>query len=108
MTRRGSQPHLITPAHRLWRVAYKGNALKYPWIDPFQAESQKAGNRFDVPGGGVLYASSNVEGCFAETLARLRPSPAMLRLNFAMDPHHMKPGSIARDCGSSAANTNSN
>lgn len=50
-----------------------------------------------MPGGGVLYAASKAEGCFAETLARLRPSPAMSRLNFSEDPHHMPPGSIARD-----------
>lgn len=94
---RAVDPHLVHPASRLWRVSYTGNDQRFSWIDPFQAESRRAGNRFDVPGGGVLYAASDVEGCFAETLARLRPSPAMLRLNFSADPHHMSPGSIARD-----------
>lgn len=91
------EPRLIDAPSVLSRVASLGNALRFSWIDPFQAESLTAGNRFDVPGGGVLYASTEVEGAYAETLARLRPSPAMLKLDFSSDPHHMRPGNVARD-----------
>lgn len=97
MTSPGMDPHLVSPNNHLWRVASRGNALRFSQIDPFEANSPKAGNRFDVPGGGVLYASTEARGCFAETLARLRPSPAMRGLDFSSDPHHMQPGSIARD-----------
>lgn len=39
-----------------------------------------AGNRFDVPGGAVLYAGSTRAACYAETLARFRPTPKIREL----------------------------
>jgi hypothetical protein len=51
-------------------------------INPVDAALDRAGNRFDVPGAGVLYAASTVTGALAETLAGFRPS-ARLRARLA-------------------------
>lgn len=50
-----------------------------PPLEPADADSPRAGNRFDSPIGtySVLYFGTKQEACFAETLARLRPSPAL-------------------------------
>jgi hypothetical protein len=36
------------------------------------------GNRYDSTEFGTIYGATDLEGCFAETLARYRPSPAVL------------------------------
>lgn len=59
--------------------------------DPFAAPAPlsldelndpRAGNRFDSPLGAyrVLYLSSQLEGCFGETLSRFRPDPRLVEL----------------------------
>ncbi len=58
------------------------------------AQLTHAGNRFDVPGGGVLYCCSEIEGCYRETLARLRVSPAMRQLDEDNDNQYMRAGCI--------------
>jgi hypothetical protein len=55
----------------------------------------KAGNRFDVPGGGVLYCCTELEGCYRETLARLRPSLLAAGLDENSDYQHMRAGYVA-------------
>ena len=57
--------------------------------------SPTAGNRFDVLGGGVLYAADRVECCFVETLARFRPSPEV-RNAVGSDPGYMEVGTVPR------------
>lgn len=63
------------PPATIWRVARLGMGTEFSWIDPVGAASPHAGNRFDVVGGGVLYGATRLEGCYRETLARLRPAP---------------------------------
>lgn len=70
-----TDPATATPPDRVYRVARRGGLTRYSTISPVDAALPKAGNRFDVVGGGVLYAGSTVEACYAETLARFRPTP---------------------------------
>lgn len=64
-------------------------------IDPVDAATASAGNRFDVPGGSVMYAASDPRGAYAETIARLRPTARMRALDH--DPAFMSPGSVPAD-----------
>lgn len=84
----------VTPPGELWRIATTDNSLRFAQINPITAAGPH-GNRYDVPGGGVLYASTDVRGCFAETLARYRVklgSPVAIAA--AKDTGFMPPGSI--------------
>ena len=58
--------------HRVGRAV---DLLQFSTISPVDAELPHGGNRFDVPGGSVLYTASTVPACFGETLARFRVSP---------------------------------
>lgn len=88
------EPHLIAAPETMWRVARLGKGTQFSEIDPVDALSLKAGNRFDVLGGGVLYASTLLEGCYREVLARLRPAPGMADLD-EDEPGHMRAGNVA-------------
>jgi hypothetical protein len=67
------------PAGGLWRIGRGDNPLEVRLPDPQTLKSTSAGNRFDSPDGsfGVLYFATELSGCFAETLARFRPSLAV-------------------------------
>lgn len=69
-----AEPRLVEAPEVLWRVERATAALRFSSISPVDAESDGAGNRFDVPGGGVLYAATNPGGAYAETIAHFRPS----------------------------------
>ncbi len=56
-----------------------------------------AGNRFDVPGAGVLYAATKPAACFGETLARFRPSPKVLSAVGKTDGDFMVCGGVPAD-----------
>jgi hypothetical protein len=88
------EPHLVEAPPVMWRVARLGGGTRFSEIEPGDALSPRAGNRFDVPGGGVLYAATNLEGCYREVLARMRVSPAAARLD-EDDGGHMRAGNIA-------------
>lgn len=66
------------PPSGLWRVARGDNPLAVPAEVPKSAAS--SGNRFDplTLDYGVLYFGTDLECCFGETLARLRPNLQML------------------------------
>lgn len=66
-------------------------------LDAADARNRSSGNRFDVPGGGVLYAATQAQGAFAETLARYRPSAAMRALPREPDEHFMEAGAVPAD-----------
>lgn len=68
----------------LYRVARRGAETRFAEIGPIDADS-RGGNRFDVPGSGVLYLADDPEACFLETLARFRPS-ASARQALASEP----------------------
>jgi len=66
------------PARGLWRVGRADDPLRPSRLDPGDVGLANAGNRYDVVEFGVVYLATELEGCFAETLARFRPSTAVL------------------------------
>lgn len=61
-----------------WRVERTRPVLAFSQVDVIDA-SGSSGNRFDVPGAGILYTATTPEGAFAETLARFRPKASLLQ-----------------------------
>lgn len=80
----------------MWRVGRSTEPLRPSRIQPEDAASP-GGNRFDVPGGEVLYTATDARGAFAETVSRFRPTAAMLALPPEEDEHLMAVGSIPAD-----------
>ena len=70
------------PVDGVWRVGRGPDPLAPHLPDPDTLRTSRLGNRFDSPNADypVLYFSSTLEGCFAETLSRLRPSPSLAKL----------------------------
>ena len=87
-------PRTVEAPRTLHRVAIASRGLAFAYIDPVDAVMPFTGNRFDVPGGGVLYCCTAVEGCYRETLARLRPSPRAASLDEDSDNHFMRAGCV--------------
>lgn len=92
-----AQPRVVELPGSVHRVARADDPLRASWIRPEDAVHRKAGNRYDVAGGGVLYAATQLQACFAETLGRFRPSPKMKALLADDDDPFMRSGSIPRD-----------
>jgi hypothetical protein len=84
----------IPPA--VYRVARKSGLLVPSEIRPADAGLPKAGNRFDVPGGGVIYAATRVETCYSEVLSRYRVSPKIRKL-LADEKDFMAVGGVPLD-----------
>lgn len=72
-----NRPALVGPPKSIKRIGRVDSALRFSRISPEDNELRNAGNRYDVPGGGVLYGAVSEATCFAETVARFRPSPKM-------------------------------
>lgn len=70
-----TEPATAVTPDWVYRVARSRGLDTFSEITPEDADLKSAGNRFDVPGGSVLYAATTVVGCYAETLARFRPTP---------------------------------
>lgn len=92
-----ADPAVVNSPTSLWRVGRSTSPLRFTQLDPVDAASPNAGNRFDVLGGEVLYAATQPQGAFAETLGRLRPTAKMRNLPVEPDEHYMAVGSIAAD-----------
>jgi hypothetical protein len=93
-------PKTSQPTGTVYRVARHDGALRHSEITPADNRSGRAGNRYDVVGGGVLYAASTVRTCFAETMSRFRPTPVMRALLRRQEPdehHFMIVGGIPQD-----------
>lgn len=89
------EPTLVSPPETLWRVGRIGSPLGFSTISPEDAANPRGGNRFDVPGGGVLYAATEPSGAFAETLARFRPTAEVRkRVSREAGEHHMEVGAV--------------
>ena len=54
-----AEPCLVDAPEILWRLERATTPLRFSRISPVDAENDRAGNRFDVPGGGVLYAAAD-------------------------------------------------
>lgn len=80
----------------MWRVARRAAPFRPSTTSPSDAALARAGNRFDVPGVGVVYLATELEGCFAETLACFRLSTSAVIRNAAeadaADQHLWNPG----------------
>ena len=75
-----SEPSFVQAPDAIYRLARSSQLTRFSTISPTDAQLSGAGNRFDVPGGGVIYAATERVACYAETLARFRPTPAMIEL----------------------------
>lgn len=89
-----AEPAEVDCPGSLWRVGRASQPVHFSRIDPVDAAVATAGNRFDVPGGDVMYAATDPSGSYAETLARLRPSARMRALSQAGDEGFMSVGSV--------------
>ncbi len=89
------------PPAGLWRVDRADEPLRPSWLEPDDADLPSGGNRFDSSDWGTLYFATNLEGCFAETLARFRPSASLLAVLKDDDDWRrrgfMAPGSVPAD-----------
>ena len=92
-----SEPATADIPATIYRVGRNRRLLQFSQITPEDATLPRAGNRFDVPGGAVLYAGSTVEACYAETLARYRPSPKIREIVRGEDPGFMVAGGVPQD-----------
>lgn len=91
-------PVLVTAPTTLWRVGrVLPDPLSFSTLSAEDAASPRKGNRFDVLDAGVLYAATDSAGCFAETLAHLRPTAAMRAIRAESDEHLMEVGAVAAD-----------
>lgn len=70
------------PASGIWRIGRGDNPLQVRRPDPRTLGGSRTGNRFDSSTAdyGVLYFSTTLEGCFGETLARLRPGTHLMAI----------------------------
>jgi hypothetical protein len=87
------------PEGGVWRVA-RGEpfTLRDP-PPPLSLRSGGVGNRFDSALGNyrVWYFATELEGCYAETLAPLRPDPAVVAAIGKDEDGHMPLGEIPAD-----------
>ncbi len=88
---------VVAPSRPVFRVGRSGNPLRPSRIAAEDALATRAGNRFDVVGGGVIYCGTNVKGCFAETVARFRPTPKMRELLDQEDAGFVTCGGVPQD-----------
>jgi hypothetical protein len=94
-----ANPHVVAaPAEGLWRVARGANPLGTP---PRNRGDAGGGNRFDPLSArvDVLYFGTDLDACFGETLARLRPNLNLVAViqNEWRERGFMEPGSVAAD-----------
>jgi len=92
-----AEPRLASIPATVWRVGRASAPLRFSEITPDDSLSVHGGNRFDVPGGRVLYAATEPDGAYAETLARFRPTARMRRIRPQSDEHLMAVGSVPAD-----------
>lgn len=90
-------PAFVENPPLLYRIARSTRLLDPSRITPQEAALSRTGNRFVVAGGGVLYLASSAEGCFAETLARFRPTAAMRAIVADEDPVFVVVGGVPKD-----------
>jgi len=93
----GAGPRLVSyPVEGAFRVARREEPLGPSWISAPDAQ-MSSGNRYDIAGGGVLYCATQLEACYAETLARFRPSPGVIERLGAFEAGRMNIGSVPAD-----------
>lgn len=92
------EPRLVDAPARLWRVARSSpDPLAFNTTPAEDVSQPRAGNRFDVPGGGILYCATEKSGCYAETLAQFRPTAATRAAVKHEQENFMVCGGVTRD-----------
>lgn len=81
----------------VYRVARRKCELRYSRISPQDDQDPNAGHRWDVLGGGVLYAGTTQRVAFLETLGFHRPSPGVVLEAADDSAAFMEPGCLPRD-----------
>ncbi len=79
------EPRLLKAPSIVKRITRPIEPTAFSRVGAVEARRAKQGNRFDVPGGGVLYAATDASTCFHEVCARFRPSPFYKTLDTALD-----------------------
>lgn len=59
---------VVAPKHH-FRIRRTLEPIAFSRVGALEASLTTAGNRFDVPGGGVLYTATGSSTCFHEVLA---------------------------------------
>lgn len=72
------RPALVEPPALLSRVESPVPPLEYSRISAESAALDSSGNRFDVPGAGVLYVATTAQGALAETAGNYRVKASLL------------------------------
>ncbi|HEV7184621.1 MAG TPA: RES family NAD+ phosphorylase [Leifsonia sp.] len=87
---------LVAAPSPLWRVERVDPPLRFARINAVDAMNDRAGNRFDIPGAGVLYGATDAAGGFAETLAGFRPQASMINAFTELTPERGRviPGQV--------------
>lgn len=93
----GPQIRTVALPSAVYRVARKHAATKYSSIRPEDDADPRAGHRWDVLGGGVLYAGSSLRIAYVETLGVLRPAAGIVLPEADDDHRFMNPGSVPAD-----------
>lgn len=81
----------------LYRVGRHPDVLRFASIDPLVADQDDVGNRFDVVGGGVLYAATTAVGAYKETIAFARAAASSGVYSSVTGEHFMNPGNLPAD-----------
>ena len=84
------------PDH-VYRVARKHAALRYSEIRPEDDKDPAAGHRWDVLGGGVLYAGTTLRVAYVETLGPHRTSSGLKLEKADDDVRFMSPKAVSAD-----------
>lgn len=71
---------VLAPSAGIWRVGRNPNPLLVKRPRARDLRTRRAGNRFDIAGVPIVYFATELQACFAETLARLRPDPKLREL----------------------------
>ncbi|QJU56271.1 RES domain-containing protein (plasmid) [Herbiconiux sp. KACC 21604] len=91
-----AEPATVEAPHLLSRVERADPPLRFSRLNPVDAPNPRAGNRFDVPGAGVLYGATAAAGAYAETLAGFRRKASAQRTltNLGLEPGRIAPGEV--------------
>lgn len=91
-----AEPATVEAPPLLSRVERAEPPLRFSRLNPVDALNARAGNRFDVPGAGVLYGATEATGAYAETLAGFRAKASTQRALIAhdLDPNRIGPGEV--------------
>lgn len=89
------------PSSGVWRVGRAPDPFAWSRPEPVDTRDSRSGNRFDSFHGdyGLCYFGTTAEACFAETLARFRPSATVSELvsdEWAANGW-MQPGNVPAD-----------